>query len=135
MIVLAYLGSQCTTFHAAGWPCGFFTSFCLESCMRFRDGSGTGTASVHQLLCKSRKKCDRDPGNDRTSVRGRKHEPYTESPNSQRPKEMRQLKSKVKSMLKFSLKSGGLFTKYSSWHAKQSISHTTETFYGDCVKM
>jgi hypothetical protein len=28
-----------------------------------------------------------------------------------------------------------LFTKYSSWQAKQSIPSTTVTFHGDCVKM
>jgi hypothetical protein len=32
-------------------------------------------------------------------ARGRKHEPYTENPDSQRPKKTRQLESKVKSML------------------------------------
>jgi hypothetical protein len=31
--------------------------------------------------------------------------------------------------------SGGLFTKNSSWQAKQSIPHTTVTIYGDSVKM
>jgi hypothetical protein len=30
--------------------------------------------------------------------------------------------------------SRGLFTKNSSWQAKQSM-HTTVTFYSDCVKM
>jgi hypothetical protein len=33
MIVLAYLWSQCTKFHAGGWTCWFFTSFYLESCI------------------------------------------------------------------------------------------------------
>jgi hypothetical protein len=33
------------------------------------------------------------------------------------------------------LTSRGLFTKISSWQGKQSIRHTTVTFYGDCVKM
>jgi hypothetical protein len=51
------------------------------------------------ILWKSRKKCDEDPGIDLTSVRGRKHEPYMESPNSPRPKKVRQVKNKVKSML------------------------------------
>jgi hypothetical protein len=35
----------------------------------------------------------------------------------------------------FSLPSRGLFTKNSSWQAKRSITHTTVTFYCDCVKM
>jgi hypothetical protein len=29
----------------------------------------------------------------------------------------------------------GLFTKYSSWQAKQSIPHTTVALHGNCVKM
>jgi hypothetical protein len=52
------------------------------------------TKEQHQILYKSRKKCDRDPGIDYTSVRGRKHKTYMESPNLPR-----QVKSKVKSML------------------------------------
>jgi hypothetical protein len=35
----------------------------------------------------------------------------------------------------FSLTSRELFTKNSSWQAKQSISYTTVMFYDDCVKM
>jgi hypothetical protein len=56
-------------------------------------------ASVHQILCNSRKQCDLDPGNDQTSLRGRKHEPYTEIPSSPIPKKGREVNSKVKSML------------------------------------
>jgi hypothetical protein len=44
------------------------------------------------------------------------------------------VKSKAKSML-IPLTSRVLFTKNSSWQAKQSIPHTTLTFYGDCGKM
>jgi hypothetical protein len=50
-------------------------------------------------LCKSQKKFDGDPGNDKTSVWGEKHELYTESPTSQKPKKARQAKGKVRSML------------------------------------
>jgi hypothetical protein len=45
------------------------------------------------------------------------------------------VKSKFNSILMFSLTSGGLFLKNSSWKAKQSIPYATVTFYGDCVKM
>jgi hypothetical protein len=55
------------------------------------------TKEQHQILCKSKTKCD--PSNDWTSVRGRKQETYMESPKSPRPKKARQVKSKVKSML------------------------------------
>jgi hypothetical protein len=57
------------------------------------------TKEQHNILCKSREKCDGDFGNNRTSVWGKKHEPFTESPNSPRLKKARQVKSKVKSML------------------------------------
>jgi hypothetical protein len=57
------------------------------------------TVSVHQISCKSQKKRDRDTGNDYTSIQERKHEPYTGSRNSMRPKKARQVKSNVKSML------------------------------------
>jgi hypothetical protein len=50
-------------------------------------------------LCKSRKKCDIDPDKDYTSIWERKHEPYTEIPNSPRSKKVRQVKNKLKSML------------------------------------
>jgi hypothetical protein len=46
----------------------FFFSFFIwsrvTSLMRFRDGVDKSTANVSQILCKSRKKCDGDPGND-----------------------------------------------------------------------
>jgi hypothetical protein len=89
------------------------------------------TKEQHQLLFKSRRKCDGDPGNDWTSVWVRKHEPYTENPNSPRPKEKRQVKRKAKSILS----SGELFTKNSFWQDKQSVPHTAVTFCGNCVKM
>jgi hypothetical protein len=57
------------------------------------------TNEQHQILCKSQKTCKGDPGNDWTSVRGRKHEPYIDSLNSPRPKRARQVKSKVSIML------------------------------------
>jgi hypothetical protein len=45
------------------------------------------------------------------------------------------MKSKVKSMLIIFFNIKGLFTKNSSWQAKQSIQHTIVMFYGDCMKM
>jgi hypothetical protein len=59
------------------------------------------TASVHNILFKSRNKCNGDPGNDKASVRERRYDLYMESPNSPRPKEARQVKSKVKSTFIF----------------------------------
>jgi hypothetical protein len=57
------------------------------------------TKEQHKMLFKSQKKCDRDPGNNQTSFRGRKHELITGSQKSPRPKKARQVKSKVKSMI------------------------------------
>jgi hypothetical protein len=42
--------------------------------MPFRDGSDKETVSVYQKLCESQEKYDREPGNDKTSVQGEKHE-------------------------------------------------------------
>jgi hypothetical protein len=52
----------------------------------------------HRIVCKSQKKRNGDPGNVYIRVRERKGEPYTESPNSSRPKKVRQVKGKVKRM-------------------------------------
>jgi hypothetical protein len=49
--------------------------------------------------CVRGKNCDGDPGNVQTSVRRRKHGPYTESPNLPRSEKATQLKSKVNSIL------------------------------------
>jgi hypothetical protein len=79
-----------------------FTSLYLQSCM-WPDGISRWiwkrNRDVHQILWKSWKKCDGDPSNDLTSIRGRKHEPYTESPKSTRTRKPRQVKVTVKGML------------------------------------
>jgi hypothetical protein len=43
--------------------------------MQFCYGSDKGIVSVHHIFYKIQKKYDRDPGNDETSIWGRKHEP------------------------------------------------------------
>jgi hypothetical protein len=53
-------------------------SFHLESVsglLQFYNESDKG--SSHQILCKSLKKHDGDPGTDQTSVQAREHELYT----------------------------------------------------------
>jgi hypothetical protein len=97
-----YIGSQCKEFHAAGWTCLFLSNFTwsLVACLLgFHDGSDKGTASNFVQISGGGGKCDGDPGNDQTSVRGRKYKQYKESQNSSRPKKVRQVKSKVKNML------------------------------------
>jgi hypothetical protein len=99
--------------------------------MQFCKGSDKGTA----LNCvQISKMCDGDPGNDQTSVRGRKPEPYVESPNSVRPKKG-ETGEKSRACSPFSLPSRRLFTENLSWQAKQSILHTIVIFYSDCMKM
>jgi hypothetical protein len=75
MVVLAFLGSQCTKFHAAGWTCWFLASFYLESC-------GEILRWIRQRnnikLCVDLGDLG-DPDNDYISAQGRKHKPYTES--------------------------------------------------------
>jgi hypothetical protein len=44
MIVLAYLGSQCTKFHAVRWMFRFLRPFIWSRVM-------DATASMHQILC------------------------------------------------------------------------------------
>jgi hypothetical protein len=57
------------------------------------------TASVRQILCIFRKKCNGDSGYDYTVIQGRKHEPYTKIPNSSRLEKAIKPKSKTSSMI------------------------------------
>jgi hypothetical protein len=59
--------------------------------MRFHNGSVSECVSNFLLL--SWKKCNGDAGNDQTSIQGRKHELYTERPDSTETKKARQVKS------------------------------------------
>jgi hypothetical protein len=88
------------------------------------------TKEQHQIFRKSQEKCYGDPTNDWTSIRGRKHEPYRESPNSPRPIKARQVKGKVKSILIIFFELNGNVHK-----EFELISHTIVRFYGDCMKM
>jgi hypothetical protein len=57
------------------------------------------TKDQHQIMCKSREKCNEDPGNGYKSVRGKSMSRTRKSPSSPRPKKARHVQSKVKSML------------------------------------
>jgi hypothetical protein len=108
-----------------------FISICVSV---LRDFAMDSAKEKHPILCNSRKKCDRDPGNDYTSVRGRNHEAYRENLNSPRPRKARQVKSKVRSMLIIFFDMGIAYKGFVV--AAQTVSsHTTVTFYGDYVKM
>jgi hypothetical protein len=135
MIVLAYLGSQCTNFRVAGWTCWFLTSFYLESeYLAWCDFAMVPTTEQHKILSKSRKRCDEDPGND-TSVGGRKQAPYTESPNSSRPKNGETGEGQSQEHAHHFLWHKGDCPQRIRPGRTQSILHTTVTFYGDCVNI
>jgi hypothetical protein len=90
---------------------------------------------MDQILCKSGKMYDRDPAMKRQALKeenvSRTQVFEWKCPDSLRPKNMRQVKSKVKSMLIVFLD----ITNNTSWHARQSYSHITVVFFRDCIKM
>jgi hypothetical protein len=57
------------------------------------------TKEQRQILCRSRKKPNGDPGNDWTSIRGRRHEPYMENPNSPQTEKGRTSENNVNNIL------------------------------------
>jgi hypothetical protein len=91
------------------------------------------TASVHQILCKSRMKRDGDLGNVQASVQGRNHEPFTSVRKVQthrdRKSERRCTESRAHSSFSLTQR------RNSSWKAKQSTPSTTVTICGVCVKI
>jgi hypothetical protein len=80
-------------------------------------------------------KGDGDPCSDYTSVQGRKHEPYTESPNLPRLKKARKVKSKVMSMLIVFFHIKRILHKEFVLAGQTVNSAITVMFYGDCMKM
>jgi hypothetical protein len=130
MSVLAYLGSQFTQFHTAGWMYWFFTSFSFELCTwpeaisRWiqQKNSITFCANLRKSATETLGMIRQVPGEERkSSTRVFEWHP--------------QFTADRKRRLSFSLTSRGLFTKHLSWRkAKQSILHTTVMFYSDWVK-
>jgi hypothetical protein len=134
MIVLAYVESQCTKFHTAGWLCWFFTSFYLESytwpnaisqciwqwtCVKCCANVGKVLQIPWQWLDKhSRKKA--------WAIHGCLNEMLGSEQTEKGETGEEQSQEHAHNFL---------FTKNSSWQAKQSILHTTVTFYGNCVKI
>jgi hypothetical protein len=123
MLVLAYLRSQCTKFHTAGWTCWFFTSFYLESCIWPDAISWWIGKRVYIEFCSDLGTwLDKRSGKKAWDVHGQSKLTKTEN-------------GETRKCSSFSLTSRGLFTNNSAWQTKQWISHTTVTFYDDCLKM
>jgi hypothetical protein len=121
MIVLAYVGSQCTKFQGAGWRCRFLCPFIwnhVSGLMWFCDRSDRGTASnfvqiSERVWRRPWQWLDKCPGK----------------------KAWDRWKAKSRACSLFPFTSMRLFTKSSSLQAKQSILHTTVMFYSNCMKM
>jgi hypothetical protein len=76
-LILAYLERQCTKI-SRSWVDGLiiyvplFGDIYLARCNLTIDP----TANMHQILCKSRKRCNRHHGNNWTRFRGKRDEAY-----------------------------------------------------------
>jgi hypothetical protein len=134
-LVLAYFGSQCMKFRAAGWTFWFFTSFYLESWyLVWCNVAMHPTKEQLQILFKSKKKCD---GETLAMIRqafGQESMSCTWVFKWHARFRVKSSQRKVKSML-IILTSRGLLTKNLSFQAKQSISHNTVMLCSDCMKM
>jgi hypothetical protein len=148
MVILAYLGSQCTKFNRAGWTCWFLKSFYLEPCI-WTDVTLPRILTADQKqqcvnICKELHQIASDDATflsrvitvDESWIYG--YDPETKqqasqwkSPNSPRQKKERQPKSKLKS----THTTKGIVHKEFVLAGQQSILHTTVMFYGDCMKM
>jgi hypothetical protein len=93
------------------------------------------TKEQHQILCKSRNKCHKDPGNDQTSIWGKSMSRTQNVQTYQDRKRRDRWRAKSRARSLFSFTSRGLLKTNSSWKAKQPIPHITVMFYDECVKM
>jgi hypothetical protein len=86
MIVLTYIGSQCTKFHTAGWICWFLCPFVwvMSGSMWFHDVCDKGTAI--KFCTNLGRNTMETLAMNRQAFGEWKHELYMESPNSPRPK-------------------------------------------------
>jgi hypothetical protein len=107
MIVLAYLGTQCTAFHTTGWTCWFLRSFIWS----LYESNSECASNLLRILEES----EGDPGNKLTSFRRRKGKAkLTENEKGETGEGQ---KSRACSSL--SLTSRRSFTRNSSWQDKQ----------------
>jgi hypothetical protein len=93
------------------------------------------TKEQHEFSCKSRKECERRPWQWLETLSGKKAWSVRGDRTHWDPRRWERWSAKSRVCSSFPLTSRGLFTKNSSWQAKQSNPHVTVTFYGDCVNM
>jgi hypothetical protein len=134
MVVEAYLGSQCTKFHASGWMCWFLRPFIWRRAISLRNRQ-----SVCNKFCANLEKIAtytlaiiRQAFGEEVS-----HTWVFEWHAQFRAYRKRRNRWRTKSSVcsSCSLTTVGWFTKNSFRQAKQLIPHTTVTVYGNCVKM
>jgi hypothetical protein len=130
MRVSAYLARQGTKFHVTGWTCWFLRHFiltCVSGLMRFRNESDKGTPSnVLQISEKLRQ----GPWNWLENHWWKKAWAV-----HRKSKLTETEKGETSEEHAHSFLHQWDCYKNSSWQVKQSISYTTVTFYGDCVKI
>jgi hypothetical protein len=109
------------------WTCSFFHPFIwtyVSGLTQLHDGPNSKCAS--NFMQSSKKKSVTETLAMIRQAFGK------ESPNSPRQKRHDRWREKSRACSSFYMTSIGLSTKNSSWHAKQSIPHTTVMFYSDC---
>jgi hypothetical protein len=140
IIVLAYLRSQCTKFHAAGLMCWIFMPFYLVmciwayaiswwiqqgACIKFCANLGKSATQTVALI--------RQVFRENSMSHTRVSEWNARFREGQKTWDRWRAKSGASSS--FSLTSKGSFIWNLSWQAKQSIPHITVMFYRKCAKI
>jgi hypothetical protein len=134
MEVLTCIGSHCTTFHTAGCACWFLFHFIWSRVPGLIDFTMDATASMYQVLCKSRTltKIGLALGEESMGLKDKATIlPMEKSKLTKTAKGARQ----VESMLIIFSDTKGIAYRGFVLADLTSIPHTTMRFYGDCVQI